>query len=104
LKARRDAADLVSDLLGDDHDLAILYETLVEDPPENVSSRTLEALTGLIGHRQEQLRWQARGVGERLYAEKPKRFAQRMTSYWQTWQREKDRELPIEHTPAPLKS
>ena len=86
VKARCDEADVLSDALGDDHDLAILYETLLEDRLDVGSEDTLHALLGLITQRQVELRAKAKQLGARLYAEPPKRFVKRLRRYWKAWQ------------------
>jgi hypothetical protein len=42
---------------------------------------------------QIQLRLTARQAGVRLFAEKPKYFADRLQTYWETWQDETQRNL-----------
>jgi CHAD domain-containing protein len=66
-----DEADKLADLLGDDHDLAVLREAI-----------DVDEVIGLIDHRRAQLQAQAIRIGERLYAEPPKAFARRMHRYW----------------------
>jgi len=78
-----DEAHELADLLGDDHDLAVLREALetgAGDLPVD-----LDAVLGLLDHRRDQLQAQAMLLGERLYAEPPKLFARRLHSYWRTW-------------------
>lgn len=82
MQARRDAADVLSDYLGDDHDLSVLRETLLERPTDFGNEETLQAVLGLTTQRQAELRAQAKRLGCRLYAEKPKRFAKRLHAYW----------------------
>jgi CYTH domain-containing protein/CHAD domain-containing protein len=72
-----DQAHALADLLGDHHDLAVLVEDLggrdTIDP---------DAIRTLIERRQEELLERAVGLGERLYAEKPKAFGKRLDRYW----------------------
>jgi CHAD domain-containing protein len=75
-----DEADKLADLLGDDHDLAVLRETL--ESGASALPVDLDAVLALIDHRRGELEVQAFKIGERLYAERPKAFAQRMHSYW----------------------
>jgi CHAD domain-containing protein len=72
-------ADELSQLLGDDHDLAVLRESLERAAGLAVD---LDAVLELIDHRREQLQAQAIRLGERLYAEPPKVFVRRMHRYW----------------------
>jgi CHAD domain-containing protein len=75
-----DEAHGLSDLLGDDHDLALLREALLSGAGE--APVDVDAVIKLIDHRREQLQAEAMRVGERLYAERPKAFRRRMHRYW----------------------
>jgi CHAD domain-containing protein len=70
----------LADLLGDDHDLVVLRDALTGEASHTATD--LDAVLGLIGHRQEELRRQAILLGERVYAEKPKPFVRRMRAMW----------------------
>jgi hypothetical protein len=50
-----------------------------------ISPPDLTPLHGVIEHRSAELRSQTFGLGERLYAERPKSFAKRMHRYWRAW-------------------
>ena len=80
-----DEAHRLADLLGDDHDLALLRETLLGGGGEVPVD--VEAVIGLIEHRRDQLQAEAMQVGERLYAERPKAFRRRMHRYWKATRR-----------------
>jgi CHAD domain-containing protein len=99
MKARRDEADLLADYLGDDHDLAVLRETLIDRPDRFGGEGAIQAVTGLIGRRQVELRTKAKTLGERLFAEKPKRFARRLGTYWQAWRSEVETQSRVIHEP-----
>ncbi|MET0601300.1 MAG: CHAD domain-containing protein [Baekduia sp.] len=71
LKAQAGAADQLTKLLGDDHDLAQLAEHLPEE------TAVLDAITELRAELQASA-WQ---LGRRLYAEKPKAFGRRLARY-----------------------
>jgi CHAD domain-containing protein len=87
-------ADRLAELLGDDHDLAVL-KVAVEDIGDELPL-DLVALFGLIDHRREQLQSEAIPIGERLYAEKPKAFRRRMHRSWRA-----GRALALASSPAP---
>lgn len=72
-------ADELSKLLGDDHDLAVLRDSLERAAGLAVD---VDAVLELIDHRREQLQAQALPLGDRLYAEPPKVFVRRMQRYW----------------------
>lgn len=70
--AAQEAASL-SEVLGEEHDLGVLRDRLVE----------LEALTALIDERRAYLQAQAQLIGRRLYAERPNAFVRRLKRLWQ---------------------
>lgn len=86
----------LSDLLGDDHDLAVFRRTLMDRPDGFGEQTDVQVLIGLVDRRRAQLQEEARFLGERVYAEKPKQLAQRLERYWRAWQAE------VEGQPAGL--
>jgi len=86
LKVHRKAADDLSDYLGDDHDLAVLKETL-ENESHRFDGEDLERIYTLIGERRTELQHQSQLLGERLYAEKKTHIACRFGAYWMSWRR-----------------
>jgi CHAD domain-containing protein len=75
-------ADRLSTLLGDDHDLAVLRESLQSNAGQFAVD--LDAVLGLIDHRRDQLEAEALQIGTRLYAEPPKAFVRRLHRYWKS--------------------
>jgi len=73
-------AHRLADLLGDDHDLGVLRQTIRRLAPDLAVDH--DALIGLVDHRRDQLQTEARYVGERLYAETPKAFGRRIACCW----------------------
>jgi CHAD domain-containing protein len=73
-------ASRLADVLGGDHDLAVLNTTL--DEIESDLAVDVDALRALIDHSRNELQTEAMRAGERLYAETPKQFARRMHRYW----------------------
>ncbi len=86
LKGLAGEAHHLSDLLGDDHDLAVLRDNLI-DGGSAIRADT-DALVALIDTRREQLQAQSRLTGARLYAEPPKAFRRRLHRYWKAWRSE----------------
>jgi CHAD domain-containing protein len=80
VKGQAKEAGELSDLLGDDHDLGVLSQT-VADMSDGLAVDT-EALQGLIEHRRGELQLEAMFAGGRLYAERRKAFVRRIHSYW----------------------
>jgi CHAD domain-containing protein len=73
----------LSDLLGDDHDLAelSLYVARHSDCFDDGASQG--ALTAVIDRRRKQLQRQAFALGQELYRRKPKRFVKAIRKAWQ---------------------
>ena len=78
--AHGEEAHVLSELLGEEHDLAVLRERLDGGglAPAPAVEAELPALAELVEERRAELREQARRLGRRLYAESPKAFARRI--------------------------
>lgn len=83
--AHRDAADELADMLGDEHDLAVLGETLVSEPADFGDCSAVETFLALVDRRRLELRADAHSLGRRLLAEKPKHLCRRLACYWKIW-------------------
>jgi CHAD domain-containing protein len=81
LGATADEAHELSDLLGDDHDLAVLVSDL-DEAGAQLTAEQRERLHDLVTRRRAELQEEAFAYGERLLAEKPKRFVRRVEDYW----------------------
>ena len=86
MKAVADELHVLTDRLGDDHDLAQL-ERLVSADPRSCGASDCAALLGLIGVRRGELQAEARRLGERLFTEKSRAFVARLEGYWTAWER-----------------
>lgn len=84
---RRKIAKTLSDLLGDEHDLTVLRQTLLEAPDEFGADSETRQLLELIDCERTRLRNEAEPDCRRLYAEKPKAVAKRFRSYWKAARR-----------------
>jgi CHAD domain-containing protein len=83
-------AHQLADHLGDDHDLAVLRELLAGEGAAWAAPGTLMKLLDLIDVRRGELRHAAAQLGQRLYADRPKAFLNRLHSYWQAWRADGD--------------
>jgi CHAD domain-containing protein len=81
LKAMEDTADELGDLLGSDHDLAVLRGRILTEPDTATAVR--DALLDRIDGRRKKLQEQAVPLGRRLYLEKPARLTRRLGNLWQ---------------------
>jgi CHAD domain-containing protein len=79
-------ADQLSELLGDVHDLAVFRQTLFDDPKCFGSEADRQVLIGLIDRRRAELQTEARPLGGRLFAGKPKHLRSQFGGYWKSWQ------------------
>lgn len=81
LADRVEVADRLADVLGEHHDLAVLRDDLLFRDLPTVKRG---ALVAAMSDRQEELVAEALPLGERLYAEKPKRFRKKMRTGWRS--------------------
>jgi CHAD domain-containing protein len=83
LGAQAEEAHVLSELLGDDHDLAVLAARLADGAAPLTPAVDAEraALLALVEHRSGELRAAAAQLGRRVYAESPKAFSRRLARY-----------------------
>ena len=80
----------LSDVLGDDHDLAVLTARLHDDPESYGGDAEVRRALELIDTWRWELQTRARSLGSRLYVEQATPFSQRLASYWTTWREHGD--------------
>jgi CHAD domain-containing protein len=80
-----DHAHDLSDHLGDDHDLALLREVVQRRRAAFAGPADKRRLSEQVDQRRVELQFAAISLGERIYAEKPKRFTKRLESRWEAW-------------------
>ena len=85
LTALADQARTLANVLGDDHDLAVLAHKFVEEPDRFPDHATIHTLLDLIDRRHTLLQGQAMTLGHRLYEETPRVFVGRLREYWHAW-------------------
>jgi len=86
LEAQAEEAHALSELLGDEHDLAVLGAHLAAGTPPVAAD--LDPVLALIDRRRGELSAQALRLGARVYAESPKAFARRTDAYLAAWRDE----------------
>jgi CHAD domain-containing protein len=84
-ESRGEAAQKLADLLGDDHDLAVLRQTLSTSEDETLNRASAEVILPLIDHRKAELRRDAFALGPTLFGERPDVFLARLRAYWREW-------------------
>jgi len=83
-----DQAHQLADYLGDDHDLAVLREKIIEHKDRFPEPASRSALLALLDRNRVELQDKAFVLGARIYEERPKEFEARFGRYWNDWQRE----------------
>ena len=81
MSARASEVERLGSLLGDEHDLTVLSQTLSELSEEEGSDYLRQALAW-AGESQDGLRRAVHPLGSRLFAERAKRFSGRCGKYW----------------------
>lgn len=82
-----DELNELGDLLGDDHDLAELAQTIADNPQSVRDERERWLLVALAYERRQDLQQRALQLGTALYSERPKDFVDRMGAYWEAGRR-----------------
>jgi CHAD domain-containing protein len=83
-------ADRMGELLGDDHDLAVLRQMLTGNPRPDGDEGEREALLALIDWRRAEVGQEVLLLGERFFQDRPKELARRLKGYWKTWRVQSD--------------
>ncbi len=79
---RSDPAEELGELLGDDHDLAVLRRRVSVDTATFGGIAARWSFVSLIDQRRKGLQKDAFGLGAELFAEKPKAFVKRIGKEW----------------------
>jgi CHAD domain-containing protein len=82
IKAMTKDLEALSELLGEDHDLYLLNQTVAQDQGAKRPRKGREILLELIGRRQRKLQTKAWLIGARCYGEKPTAFWSRLGRSW----------------------
>jgi len=76
--------DRISELLGQDHDLAELLQALADRPDLCPNPLERSLMSALAEQRRSDLQTASRILGRRIYAEAPSAFAGRLGAYWES--------------------
>jgi len=74
--------DRLGELLGDDHDLAMLRREVAGDPERFGGPQAIEPLLKRIDQRRKRLERQAMRLGDAIFNRAPDAFVRRLHSYW----------------------
>jgi CHAD domain-containing protein len=82
IKTRREQLHELSDLLGDDHDLAVLRQDLTAEPDRYGGEHAVATVCALLDRRRAELQEDARRLGQRCFSESTTTFVARIEAYW----------------------
>jgi CHAD domain-containing protein len=82
LKRLSKRAHRLADLLGDDHDLAVLRDHVVRTPQAFEDESSRQALLAVLDRRRAALQRKALELGAELYGQPPKHFVSRVERGW----------------------
>ena len=82
MQLRSDSLKELADLLGDDHDLAVMTELMQAQPELFGDAALQERLGTAIAERRSELQSAALKLGDELYLEAPKELVARWQRYW----------------------
>ncbi|HYD15570.1 MAG TPA: CHAD domain-containing protein [Hyphomicrobium sp.] len=102
--AHVEAARELSQILGDDHDLAILRQRMSSLPADMLSADDIKEIESLIQARQESLRLAAKPRGDIVFAERPKAHGHRITGIWAGAKAEKREDADTEVAAPPKRT
>ena len=90
-KKRAKEIHQLTGMLGNDHDLMVIKE--VVNDLGGKDGHLINTLNKLIERESQSLRLDAKNLSQLIYAEKPKRYTQRIGAYWKGWQNMADTEV-----------
>jgi CHAD domain-containing protein len=76
--------------LGDDHNLVVLRDKLVNKPEDYGDKKDIQLFLALADQYQKELRERAISLGQRVYEQKPRQFAKNIGKLWDAWQHPAD--------------
>jgi CHAD domain-containing protein len=85
LEAHYNELKRLSDLLGDDHDLVLLRQAVLQTKGLDLRKEVADNLEDFVNRRRGELQAEAMPLGRLLFAEKPNRLARRILQYWRAY-------------------
>ena len=76
--------------LGDDHNLVVLRDTILEKPGDFGKAEEISAFLKIVDEHQQQLRSESKPLAHRLCSETPKEWRRRIDRCWAAWKQEHD--------------
>ncbi|HEV3119690.1 MAG TPA: CHAD domain-containing protein [Gemmataceae bacterium] len=79
----------LTQLLGDDHDLAVLRAKVTDDSPRFAANSALDSLLELLDRRRREIQEKAFVMAEPFFSAGPKEFTCRLKHYWKAWRKKR---------------
>ena len=95
-------ADGLGELLGEDHDLAVLGSTLASPPAADMLKQSVDEFGALIERQRKKLQVEAISTGELLYRDSPKQLVHRLEAYWRRWFKKSTRKRETSYATASM--
>jgi len=86
IKAYAGSLEDLETWLGEAHNLVVLREKILAEPDFYGPDKEIKRLLNFVDKYQKELRDNALSLGDRIYKEKPRAFAQRIKRLWDAWQ------------------
>jgi CHAD domain-containing protein len=77
----------LQDKIGLDHDIAVLKAFLRKTPEKFGGSEAVDRVIRRLEEKSQKLRGAAEPLGEKIFAQKPRRFARKLGRHWSNWRR-----------------
>lgn len=100
LSAWEAEARVLSDYLGDDHNIAVFEHMVSAEADDFPDGDALVAFLQVAATRRKELQGAAYRLGRRMYAESPKEFGKRLGTYWAAWHADNDSRAPADPADA----
>jgi CHAD domain-containing protein len=94
LKAYAAELGVLSELLGDDHDLGVLFEEIESGRLSFIRKATSDKILLLIEDHRSKIQQQVHPLAKRIFAEQAQDYTGRLKLYWKIWRKETDPVLP----------
>jgi CHAD domain-containing protein len=90
LEAFASELGVLSELLGDDHDLGVLFEEIESGRLTFSRKATTGKIQHLIENHRQSLQQQVHPLAKRIFAEDAEDYTGRLKLYWKTWRKERE--------------
>jgi hypothetical protein len=81
---------LLSELLGDDHDLGVLFEEIESGRLTFSRKATTDRILRAIEDQRNALQQKVHPLAKRVFAEEAQSYTNRLRLYWKIWRKEED--------------